>query len=276
MPGIKQEVGESGRMEEAAEGMENRNNEKGRNLREMHGEDPMGRTTRRKSSTCSETTNSESASRRFGSEESEVGRCVRNRKSSAESVVGIRNPEVRSRIRNDKGEDRRITAQEVLVQSESANNSSEEKSEIIGKARKFEMPILPLRVDVPSSSARFQLLRGYRGWTRSFHPKSRSDRRVKGEKLGEPETRQQERRGGAAGVQQEWWSIQACKGPKEPRLPTRFWKSRSISRTKAGRHLQGAKRMRECLEGFRWRERPKRNMTGEESPTGEGPGGEDG
>ncbi|KAJ7602577.1 hypothetical protein DFH06DRAFT_1152757 [Mycena polygramma] len=157
--------GGSGRadgMEEAARGMGNRNNEKGRNRREMHGEDPMGRTPRRKSSTCSETTNSESTSRRFGSEESEVGRCVRNRKSSAESVVGIRNPEMGSRIRNDKGEDRRMTAQEVLVQSESANNSSEEKSEIIGKARKFEMPIPPLRVDVPSSSARFQLLRGSR------------------------------------------------------------------------------------------------------------------
>ncbi|KAJ7602211.1 hypothetical protein DFH06DRAFT_1153021 [Mycena polygramma] len=116
-------------MEEAAKGMGNRNNEKGRNLRKVHGEDLMGRTTRRKSSTCSETTNSDSASRRFGSEESEVGRCVRNRKSSAESVVGTRNPEVGSRIRNDKGEDRRITAQEVLVQSESANNSSEEKSQ---------------------------------------------------------------------------------------------------------------------------------------------------
>ncbi|KAJ7604183.1 hypothetical protein DFH06DRAFT_1151364 [Mycena polygramma] len=182
-------------MEEAAKEVGNRNNEKGRNLRELHGGDPMGRTTRRKSSTCLETTNSDSASRRFGSEESEVGRCVRNRKSSAESVVGMRNPEVGSRIRNDKGEDRRMTAQEVLVQSESANNSSEEKSKIIGKARKFEMPIPPLRVDVPSSSARFQLLRGYRGMTRSFRPKSQSDRRVKGEKLGESGTRQQERSG---------------------------------------------------------------------------------
>ncbi|KAJ7601967.1 hypothetical protein DFH06DRAFT_1153258 [Mycena polygramma] len=222
----------------------------------------MGRTTRRKSSTCSETTNSESASRRFGSEESEVGRCVRNRKSSAESVVGIRNPEVRGRIRNDRGEDRRMTAQEVVVHSESANSSSEEKSEIIGKARKFEMPIPPLRVDVPSSSARFQPLRGYWGLTRSFRPKSQRDRQVKGEKLGEPETRQQERRGAAAGVQRDWWSIQACKGPKEPRLPTRFRKSRSISRTRAGRRLERPKRMRECSEEFRWPERPKRNMTG--------------
>ncbi|KAJ7602395.1 hypothetical protein DFH06DRAFT_1152815 [Mycena polygramma] len=169
-------------MEEVAKGMGNRDNEKGRNLRKVHGEDPKGRTTRRKSSTCSETTNSESASRRFGSEESEVGRCVRNRKSSAESVVGIRNPEVRGRIRNDRGEDRRMTAQEVLVHSESANNSSEEKSEIIGKARKFEMPIPPLRVDVPSSSARFQLLRGYRGMTRSFRPKVPKPERPTGER----------------------------------------------------------------------------------------------
>ncbi|KAJ7664623.1 hypothetical protein DFH06DRAFT_1128027 [Mycena polygramma] len=161
MPGISGKWARADGMEEAAKGMVNRNNEKGRNLQEVHGEDPMGRTTRRKSSTCSETTNSDSASRRFGSEESEVGRCVRNRKSSAESVVGLWNPEVGSRIRNDKREDRRKTAQEVLVQSESANNSSEEKSEIIGKARKFEMPIPPLRVDVPSSSTRFQLLQGF-------------------------------------------------------------------------------------------------------------------
>ncbi|KAJ7622802.1 hypothetical protein DFH06DRAFT_1143134 [Mycena polygramma] len=155
-----EEQGMSKSAEETAKGMGNRNNEKGRNLREMHEEGPIGRTTRRKSSTCSETTNSESESRTFGSEESEVGRCVRNRKSSAESVVRIQNPEVGSQIRNDKGENRRKTAQEVLVHSESANNSSEQKSEIIGKARKFEMPIPPLRVDVPSSSARFQLFRG--------------------------------------------------------------------------------------------------------------------
>ncbi|KAJ7611456.1 hypothetical protein DFH06DRAFT_1147582 [Mycena polygramma] len=229
------EIREADEMEEAAKGMGNRNNEKGRNLREMHGEDPMGRTTQRKSSTCSETTNSESASRRFGSEESEVGRCVRNRKSSAESVVGIRNPEAEGRIRNDRGEDQRMTAQEVLVQSESANNSCEEKSEIIGKARKFEMPIPPLR--------------------------SQRGRRVKGEKLGQPETRQWERRGATAGVQRDWWSIQACEGPKEPRLPTRFRKSQSISQTKARRRLERPKRMRECSEEFRWPERPKRNMT---------------
>ncbi|KAJ7666800.1 hypothetical protein DFH06DRAFT_1384222 [Mycena polygramma] len=218
---IREGSGRADGMEEAAKGMENRNNEKGRNLREVHGDDPMGRTTRRKSSTCSETTNSDLTSRRFGSEGSEVGRCVRNRKSSAESVVGIRNPEVGSRIRNDKGEDWRMTAQELLVQSESANNSSEEKSEIIGKARKFEMPIPPLR--------------------------SQSDRRVKGEKLGEPETRQQERSGCRSAT--GWWSIQACEGPKEPRLPTR------------------PKQMRECLEGFRWPELPKRNMTGRNRQT---------
>ncbi|KAJ7616288.1 hypothetical protein DFH06DRAFT_1145559 [Mycena polygramma] len=221
--------GRADRMEEAARGMGNRNNEKGRSLREVHGEDPIGRTTRRKSSTCSETTNSDSSEPRFGSEASEVGRCVRNRKSSAESVVGVWNPE------------------EVLVQSESATNSSEEKSEIIGKARKFEMPIPPLRVDVPSSSTRFQLLRGYWGLTRSFRPKSQSDRRVKGEKLGEPETRQQERSGCRSAT--GWWSIQACEGPKEPRLPTR------------------PKQMRECLEGFRWPELPKRNMTGRNRQT---------
>ncbi|KAJ7604884.1 hypothetical protein DFH06DRAFT_1150831 [Mycena polygramma] len=54
----------------------------------------------------------------------------------------------------------------------------------------------------------------------------------------------------------------ACEGPKEPRLPTRFRKSGSISRTKAERQLQRPKRMRECSEEFRWPERPKRNMTG--------------
>ncbi|KAJ7604788.1 hypothetical protein DFH06DRAFT_1150847 [Mycena polygramma] len=137
---LVQRSGRADGMEEAARGMGNRNNEKGRNLREVHGEDPMGRTTWRESSTCLETTNSDSSEPRFGSEVSEVGRCVRNRKSSAESVVGMRNLEVGSRIRNDKGEDRRMTAQEVLVQSESANNSSEEKSESSEKHRNLRKP----------------------------------------------------------------------------------------------------------------------------------------
>ncbi|KAJ7635952.1 hypothetical protein DFH06DRAFT_1139032 [Mycena polygramma] len=254
--------------QEAAKGMGNGNHEKGRILREVHGEDPMGRTTRRKSSTCSETTNSDSASRRFGSEESEVRRCVRNRKSSAESVVGIRNPEVGSRIRNDKGKNRRMTAQEVLVQSESANSSSEEKSEIIGKARKFEMPIPPLRVDVPSSSARFQLLRGYRGLTRSFRPK------VKGEKLGEPETRQQERSGcrSATGLMVDS-SMRGSKGaeasdevPEEPKHLTNQSRE-ATGKTEANARMFGRVPMARAAEAEHDRK---------ESPNRESPEGDDG
>ncbi|KAJ7652169.1 hypothetical protein DFH06DRAFT_1419720 [Mycena polygramma] len=79
------------------------------------------------------TTNSDSGEPRFGSEASEVGRCVWNWKSSVESVVKTQNLEVGSRIQNNRRKDRRMTAQEVLAQSESANNSSEEKSKIMEK-----------------------------------------------------------------------------------------------------------------------------------------------
>ncbi|KAJ7662247.1 hypothetical protein DFH06DRAFT_1129368 [Mycena polygramma] len=268
------EIREANGMEEAAKGMGNRNNEKGRNLREVHGEDPMGRTTRRKSSTCSETTTSDSASRRFGSEESEVRRYVRNRKSSAESVVRIRNPEVGSRIRSDKGESQRMTAQELLVQSESANNSSEEKSEIIGKARKFEMPIPPLRVDIPSSSARFQLLRGYWGMTRSFHPKSQRDRQVKGEKLKEPETRQQERSGCRSATRlMVDSSMRGSKGaeasdevPEEPKHLTNQSRE-ATGKTEANARMFGRVPMARAAEAEHDRK---------ESPNGESPEGDDG
>ncbi|KAJ7637926.1 hypothetical protein DFH06DRAFT_1138575 [Mycena polygramma] len=188
------------------------------------------------------------------------------------SEYGIRRWEVGSGTTTE--EDRRKTAQEVLVQSESANNSSEEKSEIIGRARKFEMPIPPLRVDVPSSSARFQLLRGYRGLTRSFRPKSQRDRQVKGEKLGEPETRQQERSGcrSATGMVVNS-SMQGSEGaeasdevPEEPKHLTNQSRE-ATAKTEANARMFGRVPMARAAEAEHDRK---------ESPNGESPEGDDG
>ncbi|KAJ7605741.1 hypothetical protein DFH06DRAFT_1150354 [Mycena polygramma] len=134
-----------------------------------------------------------------------------------------------------------MTAQELLVQSESANNSSEEKSEIIGKARKFEMPIPPLR--------------------------SQRDRRVKGEKLGEPETRQQERSGcwSATGLVVDS-SMRGSKGaeasdevPEEPKhLTNQSWEA--TGKTEANARMFGRVPMARAAEAEHDRK---------ESPNGE-------
>ncbi|KAJ7648801.1 hypothetical protein DFH06DRAFT_1135603 [Mycena polygramma] len=166
------------------------------------------------------------------------------------SEYGIRRWEVGSGTTTE--EDWRKTAQEVLVQSESANNSSEEKSEFIGKARKFEMPIPPLRVDVPSS--RVNGKPEYSGLLAQIEPEGptgerREARRARDLTAGEKRLPECNGTGG----QFKHATVQRSRG---------FRKSRSISRTKAGRRLERPKRMRECLEEFRWPERPKRNMTG--------------